>query len=597
MKNTLLLLLCCAFQVNISAQTFAYNFPGDFDGEPFAFVKKSDGRFLIAGTSGGPFDRYFFHRSTNGYIMDWDAEEGLINSKQLEIYGRTTLHDVVELINGNFAASGWEIPCSEPNKALVYVKCFDLTGDLLWTKYTDTITANAFSVHLTPIKLAVRPGDGKIAQVFNAGTSGTVNLLDQNNGEILYKSVMGGINDLAVNPKNNRLVVISGSIIRQINPITGNVISQLGVLPQWWASYSNVLVDAAGTVIAISDAHSAVTKWPLNSSTTTTFPVINISNGVQWVTHGSGFAEYRSTSNGDNIRFFDADFQLQSVTTLPNLTNFQTRKMYLDDNTIFLAGFEEHGPRANSSGSGLDEASSNLLIRRFSYDGSPQETEEPDIAVTGISIEVPPVFTEYPDGMAWQIIGGKYALTLRNNGNILINEVQILSSEIGILEYDSTCRWQHKYHFSRHLQNINLAPGEETVVTIDSLNIPYASNSDTHPWKLCFWTAAPNQRRDADYSNDYTCLKFYDAVPTEEPTKTNTGLRIHPNPASKLIRIIMPEVNTNPGTYRILSYTGMVVQQGNIPTGTNEFPVVVEDIPAGVYFVETGGIFGRFVKL
>ncbi len=89
MKNTFLLLLCCAFLGNMSAQTFAYHFPGDFDSAPSAFVRKTDGRFLIAGTTGGP-SRYHDYRSpSKGYILDWDADEGLVTSKQLEISARS----------------------------------------------------------------------------------------------------------------------------------------------------------------------------------------------------------------------------------------------------------------------------------------------------------------------------------------------------------------------------------------------------------------------------------------------------------------------------------------------------------------------------
>lgn len=595
MKNTLLCLLCSAFLGNLYAQTFAYNFPGDFDSAPSAFVRKADGRFLIAGTTGGPSSSFTYSSASKGYILDWDAAAGLLNSKQLEIYGESRLYDMLELANGNIVTSGWDNFCSKPNITLIYVKCFDPAGNLLWTSYTDTIPKNPTWANINTIQLAVRPGDGKVAQVFNAANTGTVNLLDPDKGKILFKSVLlERYNGLAVNPVNNNLVLIRSSAITQINPDNGQTITQYDLLPVLSARYNHVLIDAAGTIWAISNDYATITKWALNKAPTN-LTVPNIWSGIQWVVHGSGFAEYRHTDTaGDFIHFFDANFQLQSVVKLPNLVNFKFRKMYLDTNTIFLAGFEEHGPKANTYGSGAEEASSNLLIRRFGYDGLPQETEDPDIAVTGAKIEVPPVITQPTGASTWQIIGGKYALTVRNNGNIPVHEVHILSSDIGIFEYDNDCYIKDKRHFNIHLQNIHLAPGEETVVTIDSLNIVSAAYLS---WSLCFWTATPNQRRDLDYSNDYACLKLFAPVPTEEPTQTTAELRVIPNPATAAVRIVLSAARGHQDAYRIISSSGRLLQQGVIPAGAGEFSVEIEDLPVGVYFVEAGGVFGRFVKL
>jgi hypothetical protein len=183
---------------------------------------------------------------------------------------------------------------------------------------------------------------------------------------------------------------------------------------------------------------------------------------------------------------------------------------------------------------------------------------------------------------------------MRNQGNVPVDEVQILSNDIGILQYDNTCHLKDKRHFSITLKNINLAPGEEMFVTIDSLNIVYIT---PQPWNLCFWTAAPNQRRDIDYSNDDACLTFWDAVPTEEPIQTRAGLRVLPNPATESVRIILSAVSGNTNNYRIFNSSGLVLQHGIIPAGVGEFSIGIEEMPAGLYFVETGGVFGRFVKL
>ncbi len=603
MKNTLLLLFCCFFLGNMSAQTFAYNVPGDFDNCPTAFFKKADGHFLIAGTTGGPEwtvgslsltgGPYFHADLGNVYLLDWGAETGLLNSQRLEVYGAAVLYDMVELLNGNMVASGWEYRCAGPvETTLIYMKCFDPAGNLLWTKYTDTIQLSPRWNNLNLIKLAVNPNDGKIAQLFNSKYSSTINLLDPNNGEILFKYPSSRCNGLAINPVNNNLVVITNKSITQINPNDASTISQSGLLPIS-AYFNHVIVDAAGTIWAIPDG-SVILKWPLNGSPIA-LSISHIWYGT-WVATGNGYAEYGETNDGNSIYFYNADFQLQSVTKLSNLANFKVTKMYLDTNTIFLAGYEEHGPGTNFTSNYGKNASSNLLIRRFNYDGTPQDTEDLDVAITEATIEVLPTFNKASNDTTWNINGGKFVVTLRNNGNVPVKEVDISADINGFLQVDTSCHLKNKSHYSFHLADINLAPGEEQTVSIDSINNVYNTAIFAVPLKICFSASAPNHRRDVNFQNDYTCLSIYETIPTVAPAQTNNGLQVFPNPATASIQIVLSAASKNPETYRILSSTGRVLQQGTIPTGATEFSVGIEEIPSGLYFVETGGVFGRFIK-
>jgi len=594
MKNILLLFYYCAILGNLSAQTFTYNFPGDFDNTPAAFVRKDDGRFLIAGTTGGVFSS-LEHFNTKGYLLDWDTENGLQSHKLLEIYGVTTLLDAMELSNGNIIVVGRDNFCSAPNIMLIYAKCFDTLGNLLWTTYTDTIHQYQNWLIFDFIPLAVRPSDGKVAILYSHDLTTGIKLLDQNTGQILFAaSHPGEMVGLKINPINNNMVLIGKSNILQINPENGMKVEKKYLIPNW-DNYTHVFVDSAGTIWALSK-YGRITKWLPGLDPTTSF-VPDIWGAVQWTDHGPGYAELRKTSaTGYSLKFFDADFQLQSVITLPDLNAFNVVKMYLDTGTIFFACIEEHGPDNGLAG----WKSSNLLIHRFGYDGAPKETEDPDLAVTGITVEVPPVFSEIPGTSNWQITGGKYVVTIRNNGNVPVDEAHILSGKIGKLQTD-ICFVENKHHYSAHLQNLNLTPGEETTVTIDSLNIIAAAEIDAEPWRLCFWAAAPDQRRDMDLSNDHACLVFYDVVPTKEPVLP-ASIRVLPNPAITSIRILLSEGNSNADAYRIFSTSGRLMKQGVLPIDAAEFSVGVAELPAGFYFVEAVSTSGarylaRFVRI
>lgn len=73
-------------------------------------------------------------------------------------------------------------------------------------------------------------------------------------------------------------------------------------------------------------------------------------------------------------------------------------------------------------------------------------------------------------------------------------------------------------------------------------------------------------------------------------------LLLYPNPASEFIRILLPAEIRKTGTYRILNCSGQLIREGEIPEGAGEYSMRVSTLPAGMYFIETEGIFGHFIK-
>lgn len=592
MKNNWLFLLLLFFCNDLYTQNLAYNFPGDLDGTPLGFTRKNDGHFLLAGMTGGEDVRLFDKLSqfSKGYLLDWDANSGdwqLLD--HLQINGDVVLNDVMELANGNLVVAGWDRDCGV-NLSRIFIKCYDPSGNPLWTSYVDSTYSPAPNAETYPeiMRLEQKNGiENDTIVLFHQGdlSSGLL-IVDANSGQLINQWEAYGF-DMAINPVDGTIVVFYRKGVKRYDPVSGGVQQIIFSTLGSWQSFDHGMIDASGTIWEM--AYGLVGKIPLTGSPNVTGYSYS---PVLCIPHGNGSAVLCNESGvGHIVRFFDSNFQPIGVVDLPDLTGFNILEMKVTQFDITLVGFEARG--AYTAGNYNNQASSHLLIRNFDANGNPPNEDSLDVSLS-MTVLNPPVFT--PDSLpvfdfVWKIDSGQYLLTLQNNSPVVVNSVNLLANKLGYLEFEDWCN--NKKHFSMRLENLNLAPGEEMSFLIDTLKV-YASG---YPVKMCFWVSAPNDRLDFNRSNDYACEELWPTVSTGEPGSPDSRIGVFPNPATDQIRIVLPRAYAAPTRCRLYNTAGQLLLDREIPAGSVEWYENIGDAPPGIYLVEAAGNFGRFVKL
>ncbi len=84
------------------------------------------------------------------------------------------------------------------------------------------------------------------------------------------------------------------------------------------------------------------------------------------------------------------------------------------------------------------------------------------------------------------------------------------------------------------------------------------------------------------------CIKAADSSTDISDHTIDQGVSLSPNPTKSYINVA-----NGSGDYKIYSLQGTVVKSGSL---TESSKVEVSDLPTGIYFLQSEGFVGRFVK-
>lgn len=184
----------------------------------------------------------------------------------------------------------------------------------------------------------------------------------------------------------------------------------------------------------------------------------------------------------------------------------------------------------------------------------------------------------------YQFSGGKFRVQLRNAGNTMIDQADVQ------IAFD----WDYSSGIclelpakQKRFTGLGLEPGAS--VWLDFGDISAAGQLNA-PTQLCFWTAAPNERPDADRGDDVFC---HTAVLSDEEPLIGQ-FSISPNPADTRCRLVLSAQKAL--VARVYDITGRLIQEMDIPAGENtQIDLQTGDWPDGMYFLQMENLSEKIV--
>lgn len=257
------------------------------------------------------------------------------------------------------------------------------------------------------------------------------------------------------------------------------------------------------------------------------------------------------------------------------------------NNTVAIAGVSGSGLQWQHSTWFHYRAARHLWVQTRSLPvGSPQEPVNAALVAVEqnepLLVSLGPVWP-WDTEEYYQFSGGKFRVQLRNAGNTILDRADV---QIAFDWDESSGICLDLPVKQRRYTGLGLAPGES--VWLDFGDIAAAGQS-TAPTQLCFWVAAPNERPDADRSDDTYC--HMTILSSEE--KIVGQCSIFPNPADACCRVVLSAEKALTG--QVYDITGRLMQEVDIPAGENtQFDLQTHDWPEGIYFLQ---VKNRVVKI
>lgn len=568
MKNLPILLIF--FAHSVFAQNLHIAWQRGFQHDLQDLKATADGSWLVGGSYGVPGMTF-----RAGYMGRFDSDGVIERELSLNILEQATVTALLPLADGRWIAGGIINGCDFGGSG--FVALYDTTWEYQWFTSLDWVTLTnpvvfVSSLHLFSDSTVLAIGSGK-AQLFS-----------MKNGDILEELTLPGYYHGGAAAPNSAYLMVSGTegLIALFPDLTLKTIVPLG------SAFSTYFYEiTAGqddrffavredNTLVAADTTGILTSLKLN------YHVTDIaSDGPNIWLCGRQNNFYRIEKRDKNLNLLTG-FNLTDPDILPI-------RVQPDGPNVLLAGWELHGPppRQNTLSS---TSSWNFWLASFTPIGQLIHPGT-DAALTEIVANTPPVkspVTGAP-GYSWSVSGGTFSVRIQNLGTEVLNSVQVLASGYGkglpfICIYDA--------FVNRPFTDLNLAPGADTLLYLGEIAAPYVSGADALSWELCFWTAVPNNKMDSNHENDYHCQVFEPTTSTFGPNSPE--LRIFPNPVQDLLYLELP--NERPGPCQIFDAAGRLVLTAHAENRDSGFAVVVDQLPAGIYFLQMQQAWGRFVK-
>jgi hypothetical protein len=304
-----------------------------------------------------------------------------------------------------------------------------------------------------------------------------------------------------------------------------------------------------------------------------------------------GFAICGFDDATGHAALFKPNLEQTGSFTLPNEHQFPLF-IAADNNAIFLAGIEKHGPNA-----GLFDESVNFWANAYLLDGSTafpsSDAGISQASANGIAsayyVPNPPINYQ----PLWTVHPPTYNVTIHNYGTSVLHSVEILASGYGIgnIYFGGAC--YDASYVKIPLTNLSLAPGADTTVLVNlpsSVYKPY----QYAPWQVCFWTDLPNNQTDSNHANEFYCVQST-ITGTSIPT-AQSAFQIMPNPASDEL-FVEYSSGTDVANIQVVNTLGQVVRQYSTDLAFNgKIRLDVSSLPPGAFFLRIGHSTRPFVK-
>jgi hypothetical protein len=277
-------------------------------------------------------------------------------------------------------------------------------------------------------------------------------------------------------------------------------------------------------------------------------------------------------NNSASIVFLDTSLNVLNSASIDDVS---INDCSWGDSLIIIAGEETYFSALDYDNNLVNLPST--LLKSLDYQFNTIISEE-DAKITNCAVDTSYVIWT-PD---YDRVYTQLSLSLHNNGEAVLKELTI-SLHYGTKIYGDSCGYAAVHLYQ--LDSLNILPGNDSIIIVGPISFTTSSNS-TIEVTTCAYVYSPNERLDADHSNNKCCANHSISLGINDPsTMLSMTIEVFPNPATEEVTI-----NGYAPSYLKLSNThGQTVAEAN---NTNK--LWLGNLPQGLYllqlFDEKGGV-------
>lgn len=269
-------------------------------------------------------------------------------------------------------------------------------------------------------------------------------------------------------------------------------------------------------------------------------------------------------STAPHVYLLDQNFQWMDDFPLNGENQiFRTLEFY--SGNLLLGGSERFGTAAHGNFSSF--------VKLYTSDGQTMNT---GIDAGIVSMEPGPQPLFMTETSFKKHVFEDIKITVLNHGNSDINQLNLnVQFDNAFVYFD----WCPEYQsFTKRFDNLTLMPGSTTELVWEELTV-YTNAPHPDTLNLCFWTSLPNQKLDADHTNDFACTDF--AV-SEKEAINQVDFQVFPNPSSGECQISFQGPAGNFEIF-ISDPHGHILHKRTISAGKENLKL--EELKPGLYFI------------
>jgi hypothetical protein len=567
------LLACTLISTPLSSQVYNHSLAAGFNTFGYELKPLGNGRWLAVGKGKEiPGCRLNTVDSVIAVVFNENGEITQKQILQLPQSGTYGIRAATGTADGGYAIAITQDAC-DVVADIGTMQVFGQDGQLRWSK------SSAGSPWTVPDRLLSTP-DGHILAVY----SKKFIKYELQTGAVLFEAALQidpsphvTIRDLVYYPGTEDLVGVGYPNFQywQKTGLPDAPVYQLsGVSIQPYTSVSRLAAGAAGQYFTLDGNSGKVFEFTVPDLTYT--EILDLPFKIYDIAATSQGLILCSQMDG-MPQLLTSEFSGQITDTILVSDQWQIAyRIALQDSVLALLGYSGSGP-AVSDQPWYPYNSTQLWLQTRPLPPLDQFEILPDAALTAMSQDAPLEVLSVNNG--WYVFkGGQFKVQVQNTGSQTLQSVDV---QIGF-------EWINNYYRPverRHFSGLSLAPGESTWLDFGDFKIVQQS---TAPTQFCFWTARPNEKPDADHSNDDYCHAVLVAV--QEPSASQ--LRISPNPSAEGFWVNAPNENT---TCNLFDSTGRLIQTSKIPTGQDRYFVPTANLPNGMYIFQLGKFIEKII--
>ena len=279
------------------------------------------------------------------------------------------------------------------------------------------------------------------------------------------------------------------------------------------------------------------------------------------------YEEYQFVSKTLSLNRMDLEGNIEGILLDPIARQQSLREFVVVDSTLYLCShkaFEEGSARVLAAG----------LVQRIP-DFSLPDPEDLDIGISFIEASnfVLDTLVVYPNGSINGRLNHDVEIEVTNFGNVFVDEFILASRAIG----GFNCAEGRTY--SRVI-DADLGPGESMTFNWTHFLFGSFDLAAGLTYQSCFFTAAPNQKVDVDFENNFSC----GLITSTDELVFDIPLSIFPNPTSKDLTINVSEANEIK-SISLFDQSGRQIFADNVEA-FDKYTLQRQHWPSGLYYLK-----------